>query len=96
MTRTGAVRAGIWLSIYAGGGSLVGCLGFGLLWRGLSGRAWSEALLGLGLLLLGLDRAAVAFTMSMRARRSARPAPNPPAGGDSGRLADPRRPGTRG
>jgi hypothetical protein len=92
MTRPGAVRAGIWLSIYAAGGSLVGCLGFGMLWRGLSGRAWSEALLGLGLLVLGLDRAAVAFSMSMRARRSARPAPpQPPTGGDHRRPPDPGR-----
>ncbi len=70
MTRPGAAWAGAWLSIYAIGGSLVGILGFGMLWRGLSGRAWSEALLGLGLLGLGLDRAATAFAISMRSRRA--------------------------
>ena len=70
MTRPAGARAGVWLSIYAVGGSLVGILGFGMLWRGLSGRVWPEALLGLGLLVLGLDRAGTAFAISMRSRRA--------------------------
>lgn len=70
MTRPAAARAGIWLSIYAVGGSLVGILGFGMLWSGLSGRRWSEALLGLGFLVLGLDRAGTAFAISLRSRRA--------------------------
>ena len=70
MSRPGATRAGIWLSIYAWGGSLVGILGFGMLWRGFSSMEWPEALLGLALLVLGLDRAGTAFAMSMRSRRA--------------------------
>ncbi len=70
MSRPGAARAGIWLSIYAWGGSLVGILGFGLLWKGCSTLTWPEAAMGLGLLVLGLDRAGTAFAISMRSRRA--------------------------
>lgn len=72
MSWSTAARTGIWLSIYAWGGSLVGVLGFGLLWRGLSHLQWIEAIMGLGLLLLGLDRASVAFKASMRSRDARR------------------------
>jgi hypothetical protein len=70
MRRSGAARAGIWLSIYAWGGTLVGIVGFGMLWRGASALRWPEAAGGLGLLVLGLDRAGTAFALSMRSRRA--------------------------
>ena len=84
MSPPGAARAGIWLSIYAWGGSLVGILGFGMLWRGFSSLKWPEALLGLALLVLGLDRAGTAFAMSMRSRRAvaAKTRERPGGGGD--------------
>ncbi len=70
MSRRGARRAGVWLSIYAWGGSLAGVLGFGLLWKGCSTLAWPEAAMGLGFLLLGLDRAATALAISLHSRRA--------------------------
>ena len=79
--RPAAIRATFWLSVYAWGGSLVGVLGFGMLWRGASGQRWPEAVLGLGLLVLGLDRAATAFAISLRSRRAVARAASPAAGG---------------
>ena len=68
MSRRGAARAGLWLSACAWGGSLAGILGFGVLWRGLAGREWAGAALGLALVVLGVDRAGAALAASMRAR----------------------------
>jgi len=68
MSRPGAARAGVWLTIYAAGGSLVGIVGFGMLWNGLTHSEWARAVLGLALLLLGLDRAGTALHLSLRSR----------------------------
>ncbi len=74
--------AGVWLTVYALGGSLVGVIGFGLLWNGVSHLAWGQALFGLALAVLGLDRAANALAASLLARR---------AGGSSGQPGAGRR-----
>lgn len=71
--RPAAVRAGVWLTIYALGGSIVGVLGFGLLWRGAASLTWGRALLGLALLVLGLDRAGTALHLSFRSRHATAP-----------------------
>ena len=70
MKRRRAVRAGVWLTIYAAGGSLVGVVGFGTLWQGIAHMQWARAIMGLGLLLLGLDRAAAAMQASTQSRRA--------------------------
>ena len=70
MKHPGARRAGVWLTIYAAGGSLVGVVGFGTLWSGLARTEWARAVLGLALLLLGLDRAGTALHLSLRPRRA--------------------------
>jgi sulfite exporter TauE/SafE len=66
-----AALAGGWLAFYAAGGTLVGVLGFGLLWRGLAAWNWAAALLGAAMLLLGLDRASQALQASVLARHAA-------------------------
>lgn len=70
MRRRTAARAGLWLTVFAAGGSLVGVVGFGLLWRGASQLHGAQAVLGLALLLLGLDRASTALRISLRSRRA--------------------------
>lgn|GEM_PF-3726509 len=70
MRRNAAARAGVWLTIYAVGGSLVGVVGFGLLWSGVTDLEWGRAFLGLALLVLGLDRAGTAMHISLRSRRA--------------------------
>jgi hypothetical protein len=78
MSRGGAARAGLWLSVFAWGGSLVGTLGFGLLWRALAARQWAGAALGLALCVLGVDRAATAWAISVRARHAVARGAQPP------------------
>jgi len=68
--RHAATRAGIWLTLYAAGGSIVGVVGFGLLWSGAEHEQWARAILGLALLALGLDRAGTALNISLRSRHA--------------------------
>jgi hypothetical protein len=70
MKAPAARRAGVWLTIYAAGGSLVGVAGFGMLWSGLTAADWARAVVGLALLLLGLDRAGTALHLSLRSVRA--------------------------
>ncbi len=63
-------RAGLRLSLYAVGGTVLGIFGFGTLWRGLAHGHAAAALAGVAMALAGTDRAARALAASMRARRS--------------------------
>ncbi len=64
-------RAGLRLSLYAVGGTVLGIFGFGTLWRGLAHGQVPAALAGLAMALAGTDRAARALAASIRARRAA-------------------------
>jgi hypothetical protein len=82
-----AARAARLLAAYAGGGSLAGTLGFGILWRGLAARAPLDILAGLGLLALGLTFAGVALAAGMLAARGPGSAAGCPADGFRGTAA---------